>query len=199
MVSPISNETSNPKAYIHLIGQAGAGKTTVADYLREKYSFSIFRPSDIVRIYAKQQGIVLKSREDYILCHRQMYEENPEVMTGAVIGMEGERICIDGLRAPVEVEVLRHQCNMVTVALVCPPWLRFERIMAERLNRIGRDASSITTFEAFLEDERADNASTDSRDPNVSTVLAMADFTIDTSVNTRKVLEHIDRVLQSLL
>lgn len=196
---PISNRSLSPKVYINLVGQAGAGKTTVANYLKNKYEFFIFRPSDIVRTYAKQQGTVLKGREDYILCHRKMYDEDPEVMTNAIKSIEHQRICVDGLRAPVEVSALRDQCGMVTIALVSPSQQRFERVMAERSKRRNRDASNITTFEAFMADEKADNVSTDKRDPNVGAVLAMADFTIDTSVDGYEVFNRIDQLLSSIL
>jgi cytidylate kinase len=193
----ISNETLNHKIYINLIGQAGAGKTTVAEYLRVKHAFSLFRPSDTVRTYAKRHGIVLKSRQDYIACHRKMYDENPEVITRAVINTEGDRICLDGLRAPIEVRALQKRCNMLTIALIAPPRIRFERVLTERIKRKNRDASNITTFESFLADEEADNISTDQRDPNVSTVLKMADFTVDTSIAAPEVLYKIDQIMKT--
>jgi dephospho-CoA kinase len=196
---PISNTTSNPKVYIDLIGQAGAGKTTIAEYLGVNYNFSLFRPSDVVRAYAKQQGIVLKSRQDYITCHRKMYDANPEVITEAVIGMDSDRVCLDGLRAPIEARVLRERCNMITIALTAPSQLRFERVMAERTKRKNRDASSITTFESFIADEKADNISTDPRDPNVNTILKMADFIIDTSPSIRKVWSEVDQIVNSII
>jgi cytidylate kinase len=188
---------SAEKLYINLIGQAGAGKSTVANHLAERYDFRIFRPSDVVRAFARQQGIALRARQDYIDCHRTMYDKDHAVMTRAVTSGNDQPVCVDGLRAPVEVQELQRHCGMLVVALVCPLNVRFARVQADQENRQHRDKSNIGTLEEFVADEFADNSSSDPRDPNVEAVMMLADYVIDTSRELPHILCDVDELLKN--
>ena len=108
------------KLILNIVGSPGSGKTTVCAHLEEKYRFVTVRPSDSIRLYAQEHGIPLVRRLDYVMCGQRMKQEDPHIFVKAVLANPAERICVDGLRMPFDMDELRKQ-GAVMLALECDP------------------------------------------------------------------------------
>lgn len=163
---------------INLIGKPGSGKSTLADYLSSEYGFDVFRPSDVIRNYAKARQIMLAHRGDYVNAHHLMLQENPNAMTDPIINHASSRLCIDGLRVPSHAARVQQAVGLITIGLECPDEVRFSRVLSAQEIRAHRDASKIIDFDEFLADEAPDNQTEDPSKPSVPLVMAMAKFVI---------------------
>jgi dephospho-CoA kinase len=105
-------DLSNRKLIVCLTGMPGAGKTTVASFLKEE-GFSVVTMGDAVRDEAKMRGLeptdanlgalMLKLRQDLgqgAVAHLVLRKLERE-------GNGGNNVVIDGIRSMPEVEVLR--------------------------------------------------------------------------------------------
>ena len=160
---------------VNIIGQAGAGKSTLSKELAKVFGFEIFRPSDSIRAYAKEHEFVLACRADYEACHRRMIGEDSDIITRPIIESDAS-ICIDGLRVIPHAQLLRREVGMRTLALECAPEECFRRIKAGEEWRSYRDSSRLNTFADYLRDRASDNDSSDSLAPNVFEVMKMHDL-----------------------
>ncbi len=166
---------SGERIVVNIIAQAGTGKSTLARKLASEYDFKIFRPSDVIREYAKSHGISLRDRHDYVACHRIMMAEDAGMIIRPVVE-DTANVCIDGLRVIAHAQTLRHDLGMRTLALSCPAQECFRRIMDGKEWRAYRDSSNITTYNDYLKDNAADNGNTDPLEPNVELVMEMHDL-----------------------
>lgn len=187
------------KLRLNIIGQAGAGKSTLATYLAERFGFGIFTPSDAIREYAKPRDIQLQTREDYVKAHAQMLQENPDAIIEPIVSSGEQRLLVDGLRVPAHVEILRKRVGLMTLALDCSVEVRYEHKLAAPPTRQYRDMTVPMTFEDFVANEIIDNTSADPSHPNVVTVMQMADHTIDSGQPLNTVHEQARIFVESIL
>ena len=169
--------TDSKRLIINCIGQAGSGKTTLAQKMDEVFGFHVYRPSSVISAYAVQHGMELQHRTDYIQCHDEMLRKDPEAMTRPIFETTQPRIWIDGLRVPAHADILKQKLGMYTLALDAPPEVRLRNIM-NAANTRGRNESHINTVGSLISEESADNNSSDPHTPNVNTIMEAADYTI---------------------
>lgn len=178
------------KLVINGIGQAGAGKTTLANKMSELYGFDIFRPSDVIRTYAAAHGVTLRFRSDYTTCHAKMLAEDSDAILRPVLRNPNDLVWVDGLRVPAHAEHFRRELGMRTLALDASPEIRFRNIKAAAGWERYRDEAHINSLEDLLADEATDNGNTDPHEANVEAIMAMADYTITIEEDTTLATVH---------
>jgi adenylate kinase family enzyme len=166
---------------INIIGEAGAGKSTLAAGLAEE-GFEVFRPSDVIRAFAQAHSFELRGRHDYVAAHRLMVAEDQYAMIRPLLERDPGDVAIDGLRVLAHANLLERELDMHTIALDKPPdmtdeaWALecYERVQASKELRSYRDKAIIDNFAAFQADVAADRVPGNEFEPNISDVMAMA-------------------------
>jgi dephospho-CoA kinase len=143
------------KLIIGLIGEKGAGKGTVAEYLLEKYGAVHFGTSKILRrtLEDLHLPVTRDNRVKLALVLKEGY--GPSVIIDSLIqDMEkssADLIIADGIRMHGDVEPFqkKYQDNFYLVYVTADLRLRFERTKARK----EKDGEENATLEQFLEEE----------------------------------------------
>jgi cytidylate kinase len=183
------------KTIIDVVGLPGCGKSAICTYMCEKYGFILYRPSDVIREYAKQNNITLANRQDYIECHKALMEADPYAMIRPAMESDSERVCMDGMRAPIPFLKLRDEYSAKLIYMDCPIELRFERVVADT-SRSGHRVQP--TLEAFKADEMPDYANPNRHLPNDHEMKQLADYVLDASQTPEAEKNNIDAFLASI-
>lgn len=137
---------------ICITGLPAAGKSSVGMVLKEE-GFRVYELGDMIRRMMKEHGIELTPESDkkFIVSMRKRYGKFVFVERFAKkvnIG-KASNIAIVGVRSRPELEYLKRQAkNVVTIAILAPSRLRFER-MKER-----KRPDAQRTYAEFLKRDR---------------------------------------------
>lgn len=181
---------------INIVGSPGAGKSTLCAHLEEKYHFVTVRPSDAIRIYARDHQIQLARRLDYVMCGQRMKQEDHYVFINTILNNPSQRICIDGLRMPFDMTELRkHGAKMI--ALECSPIERYERAV---MRNTDKNASRLVSFDEFIADEAIDKGHDNPQMPNIEQMILDADYRIDTTkLALSELIAKVDTIIEKIL
>jgi len=177
------------KLIIGIAGEIAAGKTTVSDYLKEKYGAITFRFSDMLsdildRLYLPRE------REQYQILSkalRQNFSEDlmSKVLTKDVQTSEHNLIITEGIRRPTDVTYLKDLEGFVMIALNVEPKTRYERLLTR-----GEKADDVTkTWEEF---EREDNAESEQK---IREIKEDAQYNIDNNGSIEELYAAIDTII----
>lgn len=171
------------RLFVCLTGMPGAGKSTVASFLKEK-GFATVTMGDGVREEAKRQGLeptdanlgkmMLKLREDLgqgAVAHLVLKKLERDGTTGNVV--------IDGIRSIPEVEVLKKVGHVKLLAIHASQDTRFKHL-TER----GRSDAPTNSDEFAGRDKRELSV-------GISEAIALADETISNNGLTIKELQEL--------
>lgn len=178
---------------VQIAGPARSGKSEISRHLAENYDFSVVLISDIIRAYADMQGLILSHRASYLETFKDMKQDlGNDVVADVVLEASGTRICTDGNRVPADVKRLRCYPGVV-IALDCPPEIRFER--AQELH----SPLDKLNFEDFVQDDLAESTGSNPELQMLDSVVAEADYNIDSSRSLQDVLQDVDKIVVPLL
>ena len=140
---------------IGVVGQIASGKGILVNYLTSHFDFISFSLSSIVHAELKKKGIKKYTRQtlqdkgdelrrrfgDDVLA-RRLFE--------AINEQKKDRIIIEGIRNPVEIEFLKKNSNFILVGVKANRELRFKRLLSR-----GKDWDP-KTYEDFIKVDRRD-------------------------------------------
>lgn len=142
------------KLVLGFVGQAGCGKGTAADLLREKYGAGYYRFSAILGDLLSRLALE-KTRDNFIKMSeivRKAFGEDVlsyAIEKDAVVAKE-DIVIIDGIRRLEDIVALEPLPQFKLIAIEVPAKLRFERMKGR-----GEKASEKEmTWEQFLEEEK---------------------------------------------
>ncbi len=178
---------------IGLVGDIGAGKGTVADYLESKYKFHKHTVSDYIRSEARKRHIHPTRENLEKLSERLRAKYGRAYFIEKVIEKverdSDEKVCIDGIRLSSDVRLVKnffkHRVRIIFVT--APAKLRFER-----MKKRGRPGDPIYWPE-FLALERQEE-----KEFHLKRVFAMADHVIDTSGTIVELRKNVDKLVKTL-
>lgn len=180
-----------------IVGEAGAGKTSLSAYLVHKYASAQVRVSALIEDYAEKSGMVLDGREDYLFVHKKMKEEQgPSIISDSILKTLGKLLVVDGLRVPNDMDRLRNAGAGVVatvIALDCPFDVRLERIQ----NR--SQALPPITREQLIEDDERDAYNPNPEYQNTRAVIDNADYHIDSARPLVEIFRDTDDIIVPLL
>lgn len=184
---------TSPSLTVNVIGLPGSGKSSLCKFLAETRGFWLYRPSDVIREYAKENQIELTSRADYLRCHRALVDSDQLAMIQPVLRSSQALICIDGLRAPAETRYLKeHRSPTIVVAIDCPEQRRYEHVMKDP----SRDAHrKFPTLQAFLEDEKPDWYNPDPHMVSMQDMFNLADYHLDGTQTLQQLQDQLSQIV----
>lgn len=176
---------------IGLIGQAGCGKGTVADYLRESYGAAYIRFSAIL-VQTLDLLAIEHSRDNLVRLSEALRQTfGDDALSFAIqqhaLNAKEPIVVIDGIRRPGDIMPLEPLPQFQLVAIEADANLRFERMK----KRGEKSSESGMTWEQFLAEEQR------STEVTIPPVMERADVHI-TNNGTQEELKHqVDTFLQS--
>jgi dephospho-CoA kinase len=180
-----------PSLIIGLVGQAGCGKGTAADFLQKEYGAGYVRFSAILGSILDALALE-KSREEFIRISEVLRKEfGEDVLSHAiarqVLMSDKDIIVIDGIRRLEDIVAFEPLPQFALVAIDAPAELRFER-----MKKRGEKATESTmTWEQFQHEEDAPTERT------IPEVMARATVTFDNSGTQEALIEKIKAFMQN--
>ncbi len=184
---------------IGLVGQIGAGKQEVVNYLRTR-GFSSFSLSDVVRDEARKQGIEnftrrelqnvgddLRKKFGMGVLAKRVYRK--------IVKQKARKVIIDSIRNPSEVNFLKTKRNFFLVGIKASKKARFERVTG-----VVRDGDSgVEKWKEFLKADRRDWGVGQKRyGQQVGRAMKTSDFLIRNDKGSKELYEQIERVLSKI-
>lgn len=139
-----------PKIILGFVGQAGSGKGTAGNILKEKYGAAVFTFSDILNDILKRLFLP-PSRDNLIILSqvlRQGFGQSilANAMEKQVASTESDMVVVDGIRRLEDIEDLSKNPAFHLVEMVAAPELRYERLK----KRNQKPGEAEMTWEDFL-------------------------------------------------
>jgi dephospho-CoA kinase len=183
------------KVVIGLIGEKGAGKGTVSDYLIEKYGAIHYGTSKILRRTLEDLHVPIT--RDHLVKLALVLKEGygPSIIIDALIqDMEkngSDIIIADGIRMHGDVEPFRKKFgkNFFLVYVTADLKLRYERTKARKQNA-GEDEA---TFEQFLEEEGK------LTEVSIHEIGRQADFKMLNNATEQELISQTEEMLKKIL
>jgi dephospho-CoA kinase len=150
-----NNNKNNKRLIVCITGMPGAGKSSVASFLKEK-GFAVVTMGDVIREEAKRQGL----EPTDVNLGKMMLKLRQDLGPGAVghivlqkLARDGSssssKVVIDGIRSIAEVEVLQNVGHVRLLAIHASQDTRFKR-----LKKRGRADAPSDGNEFAVRDER---------------------------------------------
>ncbi len=184
----------SPKIIIGVTGTIGAGKDTVTDYLRDKYSFTVISMGDLVREELKATG-AQENRENLQHFVKKKTDEFgngywARKCVAKIQQLKTEKIAISGVRRPMDASIPKKVFgNIYKLILVdANVELRFKRLKARK--RVGDPK----TLAEFKKQEKAEHKLFD-----FEKTAALADFVIKNETNLEDLHKQVDEIMNNLL
>ena len=173
-----------------IVGQPGAGKDELANYLEKKKGFSHISTGNIIREEMKKENIPT-DRERMRVFSKNMREKTGN---GYPANIAARKIACDtvisGPRNMDEVNVFRKKFgkNFILVAVYAPIEIRYQRVKSGR----ERDGDNIT----FAQFKAQEEAELDSGTHELSKLLSTADRSVDNSRDKNDMFVQMDYILK---
>lgn len=179
---------------IGITGTTGAGKDTIAEYLKNQ-GFAYHSLSDILREECAKRKL-LQDRDNLIAIGNELRTTfGPSVLgkltAEKIARLQEQKALAVSIRNPAEIEALRAMPGFFLIAVDAPIELRYERIK----NR-GRIEDSVT-FEKFKEQEERELAGA-ATEQQLTQVMALADAHIVNARTLDELYHNIDTTLNQL-
>ncbi len=183
----------NNKLILGIVGEIAAGKTTVTEYLREKYGAVSFRFSDMLRDVAKLVHLepTRANLQQLSTVLRQNFGEDlmSKVLAADVSEASEQFIITEGVRRPSDVTYLKNLPGFKIMAITAEPTIRFARLKHRSENA---DDSS-KTWEQFLADSNQEP------EQKIKEIMAAADFTVENAGTKEELFSQVDRIIKQFI
>ncbi len=178
------------KIILGLVGEMAAGKSTVTDYIKEKYGAVSFRFSDMLRDILTRIHVEnnRNNLQTISLALRQNFGEDimSKVLAEDARTSDHAFIITEGVRRPTDVTYLKQLPGFHIIALTADERTRFERLTQRSENADDRTK----TWEEFQKDGQAE------AEQKIKEIAADADVTIDNNGTLEELYKQVDEAIQ---
>lgn len=180
----------SPKKIFGFVGQMASGKGTACQYLHERHGAATIRYSTMLRDVLARLYLP-QTRDNLIRASEALRGAFGDNLMAQVIRNEiqdhvASVVCIDGIRRPQDIEVLRELPGFVLVHITASMEERYERIHARNENADDRTK----TYDVFVaEHER-------STERTIGEVAAGADIEIDNNGSRAALAAQLDALVE---
>ncbi len=182
---------------IGLVGLAGSGKSTMMNYLKEKYGYGGLTFSDAIKEEAKKRKLlkenanieetkmILSNLGDVWRKETGKYEIVAEKLIEKIKEQKLKNVVVDGARSPAEIELFRKSFEKFYLIYVSTDFdVRFKRRLKDDPNARKENMQ-----------ERDKN---DIEKKGLQEVIEMADFVLDNNGTLKDLQHQIDVIMGSL-
>lgn len=181
---------------IGITGTIGAGKGAIVEYLVEKYHFNHLSVRDFLRLKIKEKGYDTFDRDILTKVANELRKTfSPSYLVDELYKQalaSGENTIIESIRTLGEIRFLREKGNFILLGVDAHTNIRYERIV-KRNSETDR-----ISFDTFLENEQREMRATDPTHQNLSSCLALADYTIENNGDVVQLHRQVDAIMQKI-
>ena len=177
---------------IGIVGPIGSGKDTVADYISEKYGYTIFSFRDVVKDATEKAGLEA-TRENMQKVARELRDTQGEdifakLVLEKLISSKCENAIVKELRTSGDVRTIwnHFKSEMKTIKVVAPTETRFERMKSRK--RLGDPE----TLDEFREQEKKEE------ELGYTKAFNFTDFLVFNTGTKEEFHAQVDKIMQSL-
>lgn len=188
----MSNFKIMKKIILGFVGELGAGKTVICNYLKDKYSANSYRFSDplrdvLNRVYLEQSRENMQNLSTIL---RAQFGQDllAKIMANDADKDKGEIVTVDGVRRFPDIEYLLKLDGFYLVYVTTDSKTRYERIVSRNQNPGESDIS----YEQFLESEKSE------ADISIKDVSKQANFTIENNGSIENLYNKIENILNEI-
>ncbi len=177
---------------IGIVGPIGSGKDTVADYIAQRYGYTIFSFRDVVKEVVEMEGLE-PNRENMQKVAREKRDKEGEsvfskIVLDKIIASKCEKVVVKDLRTAGDVKTIRDhfKTQMKIIKIVATAQLRFERMKAR-----GRPGDP-KTLEEFLQQEKREE------ELGFTKAFNFTDFMVFNTGSREELYSQVDKIMNSL-
>jgi dephospho-CoA kinase len=182
------------QSIIGITGTLGAGKGTVAEYLKKK-GFVHYSVREYLIEEIKKRGMPV-NRDNMVEVANELRAGNsPSYIIEELYKRaeeDGRPSIIESIRTPGEVEALRKYRGFILIAVDADQWIRYNR------NVQRNSETDNQTFERFVEDEKREMSSGDPNKQNIGKCMKMADIHIENNSSIEALHSTVDKALAEI-
>lgn len=175
---------------IGLTGTLGAGKGTVAEFLKQK-GFRHFSARDFIIKEVNERGLEV-NRDNIVLVANQLREMNSPSYIVEKLYQEAKKentdCIIESLRTVGEINSLKNKGEFKLIAIDANQGIRYMRIQ----NR--NSETDKISFEKFKQDEEKEMFSTDPNKQNLSECIKLADYKIENNGSLDELHSRLEEI-----
>lgn len=184
--------------YVGVVGQIAVGKGVLVEYLTKKLGFISFSLSSILHSELKKKNVkefTRKTLQDMGDKLRVRYGDAvlAKKAIKALLGQGKNRVVIEGIRNPGEVEYLKKNPNFVLIGVKAGRELRFKRLLSRN------KPWDPKTYEDFVKVDRRDlGIGQDKSGQQVGKCLAYCDFILTNNKDTEDFQRKVNGLMKKV-
>ncbi len=183
---------------IGVVGQIASGKGILVKYLTEKLGFTSFSLSSIVHEELEKKGKAKFTRQtlqDVGDDLRRAYGDNvlAQRIIKAISEQKKDRIVIEGIRNPGEIEFLKKNSNFILIGVKANRELRFKRVLSRGKKWDPKN------YEDFLKVDRRDLGMGQNKlGQQVGKCLAYCEYILTNNKDKRDFERKVEKLMKSI-
>lgn len=181
---------------IGIVGPIACGKGVVVEYLKRKYGYSSFSLSSILHDELKKKGIATFTRITLQDLGDELRKKEGDgalakiaVKKLQIINSKSQKVIIEGIRNPGEIEYLRTIPGFYLIAIDAKQKIRFQRVLDRAKPWDPKDWESFLTIDGR---DRGDKKNTNGQ--QVKKCMEMANVKIENNATVSEIQEHIEKL-----
>lgn len=179
------------KIVLGIVGEMGAGKSTITEYIKQKYGAVSFRFSDMLTDIAKR--LYLEPTRPNLQMISSMLRQtiSQDIMSKVIMhdaqNATADIIIVEGIRRPSDITYLKELPNFKLIGLTADERIRYERVCL----RSEKPDDQTKTWEEFQKEGLAE------AELEIQNIKAEADFQIDNNGNKETLFAEAEKILSA--
>lgn len=177
------------KIVLGIVGEMGVGKSTLTNYVKEKYGAVSFRFSDMLVDIAKRLYIEPNRPNLQMISSMVRQTISQDIMSKVIMHDAStateSMIVIEGIRRPSDIAYLKELPNFCLIGMTADERTRYERVCL----RSEKPDDQIKTWEEFQQEGLAE------AEQEIKNIKAQAKFQINNNGSEAELIAQIEKIL----
>lgn len=177
------------KLVLGIVGEMGAGKSTITEYIKQKYGAVSFRFSDMLTDIAKRLYLE-PTRPNLQLISSMLRQTIGQDVMSKVIRHDAETstadiIIVEGIRRPTDITYLKELPNFYLIGMTADERVRYERVCL----RSEKPDDQTKTWEDFQKEGLAE------AEAEIKNIKTEAKFQIENNGSEAELIAQVEKIL----